>query len=190
MMSSLVNQVKKEIIESKTERVELLSSLLVTANQKAVALLSGTKADVEDNNNDEVDIKVSDLAKRLAKIPRTDYKLLLQFFLVNPDVVAESKTDKLLVKAFNGQMDSKLEYARLCVLFDISLDLGLIVLYRCIPCCDLLYIIIKSLFCALYVEACIQRQKYSYIQLNNTSAHSTQKHEYRFKVQLHLHKQC
>lgn len=96
-------------------KVELLNSPSAAANQKAVAPSSGAEADVEDDDDEEADIKVSDLAKRLAKIPMTDYKALLQFISANPDVVAESKTDELLVEAFNSQMDGKAEYARLCV---------------------------------------------------------------------------
>uniref|UniRef100_A0A093XPA3 Hsp90 chaperone protein kinase-targeting subunit n=1 Tax=Talaromyces marneffei PM1 TaxID=1077442 RepID=A0A093XPA3_TALMA len=96
-------------------KVELLNSPSVATNQGAVAPSSGAEADVEDDDDEEVDIKVSDLAKKLAKIPMTDYKALFQFISANPDVVAEKETDGLLVEAFNSQMDGKAEYARQCV---------------------------------------------------------------------------
>lgn len=96
-------------------KVELLNSPSVTANQAAIAPSSGAEADVEDDDDEEADIKVSDLAKKFAKIPMSDYKALLQFISANPDIVAEKETDGLLVEAFNSQMDGKPEYARLCV---------------------------------------------------------------------------
>lgn len=96
-------------------KVELLNSPSVAASQGVAAPSSGAEADVEDDDDEEADIKVSDLAKKLAKIPMTDYKTLLQFISANPDVIAESETDGLLVEAFNNQMDGNAEYARLCV---------------------------------------------------------------------------
>ncbi|CRG83135.1 Hsp90 co-chaperone Cdc37 [Talaromyces islandicus] len=92
--------------------VELLNPSSSTTNVGAQS--SGADADVEDED-DEADVKVSDLAKQFAKIPMADYKSTLQFISENPAVVAESETDGLLVEAFNSQMDGKPEYARQCV---------------------------------------------------------------------------
>lgn len=75
---------------------------------------SGAEADIEDED-DEADVKVSDLARKFASIPMADYKSTLRFISENPEVIAESETDGLLVEAFNSQMDGKPEYARQCV---------------------------------------------------------------------------
>ncbi|KAH8704160.1 Cdc37 N terminal kinase binding-domain-containing protein [Talaromyces proteolyticus] len=94
-------------------KVELLNPSSA-AKDTSIAQSSGTDADVEDED-EEADIKVSDLAKQFAKIPIADYKSSLQFISTHPEVVAESETDGLLVEAFNSQMDGNAEYARQCV---------------------------------------------------------------------------
>jgi cell division cycle protein 37 len=94
--------------------VELLNPSPSTKQDTAGAQSSGADADLEDED-EEADIKVSDLAKQFAKIPMGDYKSSLRFISENPQVTAESETDGLLVEAFNSQMDGKPEYARQCV---------------------------------------------------------------------------
>ncbi|QKX64233.1 uncharacterized protein TRUGW13939_11406 [Talaromyces rugulosus] len=94
--------------------VELLNPSSSTKQDTVGAQSSGADADLEDED-EEADIKVSDLAKQFAKIPMGDYKSSLRFISENPQVTAESETDGLLVEAFNSQMDGKAEYARQCV---------------------------------------------------------------------------
>lgn len=94
--------------------VELLNPSSLAKKDEPGAQSSGAEADVEDDD-EEADIRVSDLAKKFAKIPMSDYRALLQFISENPAIVAEKETDGLLVEAFNSQMDGKAEYARLCV---------------------------------------------------------------------------
>lgn len=96
---------------AKTQTVELLNpgASAGASSQKPAA------ADDEDEDEDPEDMKASDLAKRFAKIDRSDYRALLQFISANPQIVAERETDGLLVEAFNSQMEGKEEYARQCV---------------------------------------------------------------------------
>lgn len=96
-------------------KVELLNAPSVARTQGNNAQSSGAEADVENDDDEEADVEVSDLAKKFAKIPMTDYKALLQFISANPEIVAERETDGLLVEAFNSQMDGKPDYARTCV---------------------------------------------------------------------------
>ncbi|EED14943.1 Hsp90 co-chaperone Cdc37 [Talaromyces stipitatus ATCC 10500] len=94
-------------------KVELLNSPSI--GKVDGTLSSGAESDAEDDDDEEADIKVSDLAKKFAKIPMTDYKAMLQFISANPEIVAERETDGLLVEAFNNQMEGKSDYARICV---------------------------------------------------------------------------
>ncbi|PWY87743.1 essential Hsp90p co-chaperone [Aspergillus heteromorphus CBS 117.55] len=91
-----------------TSTVELLNPGAGSSQPAAAA------AD-DDEEEDPEDIKASDLAKRFAKINRSDYRSLLQFISANPTIVAEKETDGLLVEAFNSQMEGKDDYARQCV---------------------------------------------------------------------------
>ncbi|KAL4759214.1 Hsp90 co-chaperone CDC37 [Aspergillus foveolatus] len=92
----------------KTTSVELL-------NPKAASGPSNQ----ESNDNEAVDdpdsIQASALAKKFAKIDRSDYRALHQFISDHPEIVAEKETDGLLVEAFNSQMEGKETYARQCV---------------------------------------------------------------------------
>ncbi|PYH96791.1 Hsp90 co-chaperone Cdc37 [Aspergillus ellipticus CBS 707.79] len=92
----------------KTETVELL-------NPGAGSSQSAAPADDDDEEEDPANIKASDLAKRFAKINRSDYRAQLQFISENPQIIAEKETDGLLVEAFNSQMEGKDDYARQCV---------------------------------------------------------------------------
>ncbi|KAI4092984.1 MAG: hypothetical protein LQ344_003131 [Seirophora lacunosa] len=86
---------------------------------------SGAEADVEDeikdpskvleDDDDEENIKPSELGKAFAKIKMGDYKKCLQFISENHEVVKERETDGLLVEGFNAQMDGKSDYAKNCV---------------------------------------------------------------------------
>ncbi|KAE8167092.1 Cdc37 N terminal kinase binding-domain-containing protein [Aspergillus tamarii] len=92
----------------KAESVELL-------NPTAVSGSSSQKAIADEEEEDPENMKASDLAKRFAKISRSDYRTLLQFISEHPEIVAEKETDGLLVEAFNSQMEGKDDYARTCV---------------------------------------------------------------------------
>ncbi|QMW40649.1 hypothetical protein G4B11_003929 [Aspergillus flavus] len=92
----------------KAESVELL-------NPTAVSGSSSQKATADEEEENAENMKASDLAKRLAKINRNDYRALLQFISEHPEIVAEKETDGLLVEAFNSQMEGKEDYARTCV---------------------------------------------------------------------------
>lgn len=114
--SQPTEKVKKPTAAPVSEKVELLNPSSSANKDVLGAQSSGAEADVEDEDDDEeADIQVSDLARKLAKIPMSDYRALLQFISANPEVVAEKETDGLLVEAFNSQMDGKAEYARQCV---------------------------------------------------------------------------
>ncbi|KAF9890900.1 hsp90 co-chaperone Cdc37 [Aspergillus nanangensis] len=93
-----------------TSSVELL-------NPNAGASTSSQQVGAADDDEevDPEDMKASDLAKRFAKIPRDDYRTLLQFISEHPAIVAEKETDGLLVEAFNSQMAGNDDYARQCV---------------------------------------------------------------------------
>lgn len=93
---------------AQTESVELL-------NPGSGSQGSSQKPGADDEEEDPENMKASDLAKRFAKIPRSDYRALQQFIGENPHVVAEKETDGLLVEAFNSQMAGKEDYARQCV---------------------------------------------------------------------------
>ncbi|OOF98257.1 hypothetical protein ASPCADRAFT_205513 [Aspergillus carbonarius ITEM 5010] len=93
-----------------TGTVELLNPGASTAGSSQMAAAAD-----DDDEEDPENIKASDLAKRFAKIDRSDYRALLQFVSANPQIVAEKETDGLLVEAFNSQMEGKDDYARTCV---------------------------------------------------------------------------
>jgi len=117
--SSYVNRSKekgKAPATSKKDTVELLNPNFAKKDD-FVAQSSGADADVEDGGpeDEEEDIKPSDLAKEFAKIKLGDYRSCLQFISEHPEIVAERETDGLLVEAFNSQMEGKSEYARQCV---------------------------------------------------------------------------
>jgi cell division cycle protein 37 len=113
--SSYVNKSKeKGKAPAKKDTVELLNPSFAKKDD-FVAQSSGADADIEDGGEDDEDIKVSDLAKRFAKIKIGDYRTCLQFISEHPEVVAERETDGLLVEAFNSEMEGKPEYARQCV---------------------------------------------------------------------------
>ncbi|KAL2001921.1 hypothetical protein VTN02DRAFT_979 [Thermoascus thermophilus] len=99
--------------KKKTESVELLNPGALKKEDPAAS--SGAESDVEDEGDDEENVKASDLAKEFAKIKLGDYRACLQFISEHPEIVAERETDGLLVEAFNSQMDGKDEYARQCV---------------------------------------------------------------------------
>ncbi|RAL16116.1 Hsp90 co-chaperone CDC37 [Aspergillus homomorphus CBS 101889] len=97
---------------AQAETVELLNP---NASAGSSSQQAATAADDDDEDEDPENMKASDLAKRFAKIDRSDYRSLLQFISANPQIVAERETDGLLVEAFNNQMEGKDEYARQCV---------------------------------------------------------------------------
>ncbi|KAI9037901.1 Hsp90 co-chaperone CDC37 [Aspergillus affinis] len=92
-----------------SESVELLNP---AAGSQASSQKPGADDDEEE---DPENMKASDLAKRFAKISRSDYRALQQFIGENPQIVAEKETDGLLVEAFNSQMAGKDDHARQCV---------------------------------------------------------------------------
>ncbi|PLB54833.1 Hsp90 co-chaperone Cdc37 [Aspergillus steynii IBT 23096] len=94
---------------AQSESVELLNP---AAGSQASSQKTGGDDDEEE---DPENMKASDLAKRFAKISRSDYRSLQQFIGENPQIVAEKETDGLLVEAFNSQMAGKDDYARSCV---------------------------------------------------------------------------
>lgn len=94
---------------AQSESVELL-------NPGAGSQASSQKPSADDDEEEDPEnMKASDLAKRFAKISRSDYRALQQFIGENPQIVAEKETDGLLVEAFNSQMAGKDDYARQCV---------------------------------------------------------------------------
>ncbi|KAK1144238.1 hsp90 co-chaperone Cdc37 [Aspergillus melleus] len=94
---------------AQSESVELL-------NPGAGSQASSQKPGADDDEEEDPEnMKASDLAKRFAKISRSDYRALQQFIGENPQIVAEKETDGLLVEAFNSQMAGKDDYARQCV---------------------------------------------------------------------------
>lgn len=93
---------------AQSESVELL-------NPSAGSQASSQKPSGDDDEEDPENMKASDLAKKFAKISRTDYRALQQFIGENPQIVAEKETDGLLVEAFNSQMAGKEDFARQCV---------------------------------------------------------------------------
>ncbi|KAK2740646.1 hsp90 co-chaperone Cdc37 [Myotisia sp. PD_48] len=101
----------------KTQPEKLKTELLnpgSVGNAELGAISSGAEADVEDGD-DEESVKVSPLAKQFAKIKATDHRAQFQFIRDHPDVVAESKTDELLMEAFESQMAGNEQYAYQCV---------------------------------------------------------------------------
>jgi cell division cycle protein 37 len=107
------NDKGKETAGSGKTTAELLNPSFAEKNDFA-AQSSGAEADVEDDD-EEADIRPSNLAKQFAKIKIGDYRSCLQFISEHPEVAAERETDGLLVEAFNSQMEGKEEYARQCV---------------------------------------------------------------------------
>lgn len=86
------------------------------SKDEVAAVSSGAEADIEDGDgDDEESIKVSPLAKQFAKLKIGDYQACLQFITSNPNIVAEKKTDELLMEAFDAQLAGNDEYARQCV---------------------------------------------------------------------------
>lgn len=96
----------------KPSTVELLNPSFANKSDLAGSS-SGNEADIEDE--DESDVKISDLAREFAKIPIGDYSSSRRFISSHPDVVAEKETDGLLIEAFNSQMAGKEDYSRRCV---------------------------------------------------------------------------
>ncbi|PGH21639.1 hypothetical protein AJ80_03072 [Polytolypa hystricis UAMH7299] len=77
---------------------------------------SGAEADIEDEGEaDEESIKATPLARAFAKLKPGDYSASLQFISSHPEVVAERKTDELLMEAFDAQLNGNEDYARQCV---------------------------------------------------------------------------
>ncbi|PYH40770.1 Hsp90 co-chaperone CDC37 [Aspergillus saccharolyticus JOP 1030-1] len=101
---------KSQGSSAKTETIELLNP-----GASAGSSSRETATGDDDEEEDPESMKASDLAKRFAKIDRSDYRALLQFISANPQIVAERETDGLLVEAFNSQMEGKDDYARQCV---------------------------------------------------------------------------
>ncbi|EEP78442.1 CDC37 protein [Uncinocarpus reesii 1704] len=112
--SSYISKPRAESKPKKTEpQVELLNSGL---NKNEVgAVSSGAEADEEPEPGDEGDTSVSPLAKKFARLKYGDYTGTLQFITEHPDIVAERKTDELLMEAFNAQIAGDEDYARQCV---------------------------------------------------------------------------
>lgn len=92
-----------------TESVELLNP---NAPPQEVSQKPGAD---DDDAEDMESVRASELGRRFAKIPRDDYRALLQFISENPTIVAEKETDGLLVEGFNAQMEGKEDFARQCV---------------------------------------------------------------------------
>lgn len=101
----------KAPVKATSGTVELLNAGSLGLDAAALSGKDGTMADDDDN----ADVKASDVAKQFSKIKIGDYRTCLQFISEHPEVVAEKETDGLLVEAFNSQMEGKEEYARQCV---------------------------------------------------------------------------
>lgn len=135
--SSHVNKSKPASKPAKEPKVELLNQPststatgLSSAERPSTqrgdsAVSSGAEADIEDGNliaehegsddDDTPSIKLTPEGRQFARIKLNDYRSLLQFISQNPDIVAESTQDALLVEAFNAQIKGKDTYARTCV---------------------------------------------------------------------------
>ncbi|KAI2084864.1 hsp90 co-chaperone Cdc37 [Ophidiomyces ophidiicola] len=88
--------------------VELLNPGAMAGGEIGGAVSSGAEADEEP----EDDIKVTALARQFAKLPVGDYQGYLRFIMDHPEVVAERKTDELLMEAFDAQIAGHEDYAR------------------------------------------------------------------------------
>jgi cell division cycle protein 37 len=108
----------------KTEAVELLNpnpSPRDALHREDTGISSGAEADVEDDSlvnqdeEDDSDIRPTPLGKEFARIKLGDYRASLQFISEHPEVVTERETDGLLVEAFNAAMKEKYAYAKTCV---------------------------------------------------------------------------
>ncbi|KAI1941284.1 hsp90 co-chaperone Cdc37 [Ophidiomyces ophidiicola] len=109
--SSFVAKPKTPLASEKKDAssVELLNPGAMAGEIGAVS--SGAEADEEP----EDDIKVTALARQFAKLPVGDYQGYLRFIMDHPEVVAERKTDELLMEAFDAQIAGHEDYARQCV---------------------------------------------------------------------------
>ncbi|EEQ32407.1 hsp90 co-chaperone Cdc37 [Microsporum canis] len=109
---------KSEPKKPKEATVELLNPGCAD-NMDAVS--SGAEADVEDGEGggeeeeEEGSITVRPLTKEFAKHKIGDYREAYSFLTDHPELLAEKRTDELLMEAFNAQMAGDEEYARQCV---------------------------------------------------------------------------
>ncbi len=123
-----VSSVAKEKPKEKPKKVEAVEVLNPGAKKKdplsrldSGGQTSGADADVdepgpvEDVQDDEKDIELTELGKQFAKIKMGDYRECLRFISEHHEVVKERETDGLLMEAFNAQMDGKGAYAKQCV---------------------------------------------------------------------------
>ena len=123
-MSSVAKEKQKER-PKKVEAVEVLNPGAVKKNPlnrlDSGGQTSGADADVdepgpvEDVQEDEDSIELTELGKEFAKIKMGDYRECLRFISDHHEVVKEQETDGLLMEAFNAQMDGKGAYAKQCV---------------------------------------------------------------------------
>lgn len=111
------SQVSKEKEESskahggdkQSESVELLNPGTGTDG-------SASKAAAKEDEGDDENIKVTQLAREFARVPQGDYGACLRFIQANKTpLLTERKTDELLIEAFDAQLEGKPDYARQCV---------------------------------------------------------------------------
>ncbi|KAK2842919.1 hypothetical protein FQN49_005991 [Arthroderma sp. PD_2] len=103
---------KPEATKAKGSSVELLNPGSADSME---AVSSGAEADVEDGEVDEEKITVQPLTKQFAKFKIGEYRESFAFITDHPEIVAEKKTDELLMEAFNAQIAGDEVYARQCV---------------------------------------------------------------------------
>jgi cell division cycle protein 37 len=106
--------------------VELLNSPGVRPSLKSTdtGQSSGADADIEDGSNpdavnedddDDENLRPTALGKEFGKIPLGDYRASLQFISANPSILTERESDGLLVEAFDKQMEGHAKAAKQCV---------------------------------------------------------------------------
>jgi cell division cycle protein 37 len=104
----------KKKTTKKVQAVEVLNPH--TLASKDAQESSGAEGDVDEPEDDDDDeIEVTELGKKFSEIKVGDYRTALNFISANPQVMAESETDGLLMMAFNAAIEDKSDFARQCV---------------------------------------------------------------------------